>query len=227
MRQEETGMKHLRYFGTAVIAATLVACAPPEKFVIEKYFQAVNSKDNDTLTSFALVGFDKKVDAWEIKKSSPETKDAAPLADLVKKAKDLEARLAENKKKYNAYFLDHMNEVDEVRTAKKNGGAVPGKLSAVAQDWDKFTETEKDIKRQLADAKSAVEKEKRTMMVSVGNVDDVDSLQGDAISKQVDLQLTIGGQPQAYVMTLKKYDVKTAAGARPASRWIVANLKPA
>src|SRR5947209_7685505 len=110
-------MKHLRYFGMAAIAATLVACAPPEKFVIEKYFQAVNSKDNDTLTSFALVGFDKKVDAWEIKKSNPEVKETAPLADLVKKSKDLEARLADNKKKYNSYFLDNMNAVDEVRTA--------------------------------------------------------------------------------------------------------------
>lgn len=220
-------MKHLRYIGALALAATLGACAPPERFVIEKYFQAVNSKDNDTLSSFALVSFDKKVDSWSIKSSAAETKETAPLPELIKKQKDLEAKLADNKRKYNAYFLDHMNDVDEVRAAKKNGSAVPAKLTAVAADWDKFTDNERDLKKQLAEAKSAVEKEKKTMIVSVGNLDDVDSLQGDVLIRQVELQLTIGGQTQPYLMTLKKYDVKGATGRSPISRWIVTGLQKA
>jgi hypothetical protein len=223
MKRFSTGM-----IGAVVAAAVTVACGHPEQMVVEKYFQAVNAKDNQTLGSFALVPFNQKVDRWEIKKTVSENKEAAPLAELVKKQKEVEAKLAENKKEYNRYFLDHMTEVDEVRAAKKSGGKVPAKLTSVAADWDKYTETEKQLKKQLGDAKLAVEREKRNMMVSIGNVDDVENLEGEVVTKQLELELTIGGQPQPHIMTLKKYDVKPAGGgAKAISRWIVSNLQKA
>jgi hypothetical protein len=220
-------MKHLRYFGAAALAALAIACSGPENFVIEKYFQAVNAKDNDTLTSFALVPFDKKVDKYQIKRVVSETKDVAPLAELVKKQKAIEAQLADNTRAYKTYNLDHTAEVTDVRNAKKAGDPIPAKLSAVAADWDRFTDKDKELKKQLADAKSVVDKEKKAMGVSVGGVDDMDGLQGDVITKQVELELVIAGQPQAYLMTLKKYEVKSANGAHPNSRWIVSGLQKA
>jgi hypothetical protein len=220
-------MKHLRYFGAAVVAALAVACSGPEHFVIEKYFQAVNAKDNDTLTSFALVGFDKKVDKFEIKRVVSETKDAAPLAELVKKQKAIEGEINTNKRAYSTYNLDHTVEVTEVRALKKSGDPIPAKLAGVAADWDRFTDKEKDLKKQLSDAKALVDKEKKAMSVSVGGADDMDGLQGDVLTKQVELSLVIGGQPQPYVMTLKKYDVKNANGSHPTSRWIVSGLQKA
>jgi hypothetical protein len=218
-------MKHLRYFGAAAVAALAVACSGPENFVIEKYFQAVNAKDNDTLTSFALVAFDKKVDKYEIKKVVGETKDPAPLGELVKKQKAVESQITDNKRAYSAYNLDHTVEVTEVRALKKAGDPIPAKLAAIAADWDKFTEKEKELKKQLSDAKSLVEKEKKAMGVSMGSVADMEGLQGDLLTKQVELELTIAGQAQPYVMTLKKYDMKTPTGARPSGRWIVAALQ--
>jgi hypothetical protein len=220
-------MKHLRYFGAAAVAALAVACSGPENFVIEKYFQAVNAKDNDTLTSFALVAFDKKVDKYQIKKVVNETKDAAPLPELLSKQKAIEGQIAQNKREYTIYNNDHINEVTEVRSLKKSGDPVPAKLATVAADWDKFTEKEKELKKQLNDAKTAADKERKTMSVSVGNVDDMDALQGDVLSKQVEIDITVAGQVQPYLMTLKKYDVKNAKGARPQSRWIVSGLQKA
>jgi hypothetical protein len=218
-------MKHLRYFGAAAVAALAVACSGPENFVIEKYFQAVNAKDNDTLTSFALVAFDKKVDTYQIKKVVGENKEAAPLAELVNKQRGIEAQINDNKRAYSNYNLDHTAEVTEVRALKKSGDPIPAKLAGVAADWEKFTEKEKELKKQLADAKSLVEKEKKAMGVSVGNVADIEALSGDVLTKQVELDLTIAGQAQPYLMTLKKYDVKNANGTRPTSRWIVAGLQ--
>jgi hypothetical protein len=218
-------MKHLRYFGAAAVAALAVACSGPENFVIEKYFQAVNAKDNDTLTSFALVGFDKKVDKYAIKKVVGETKEAAPLTELVKKQKGIEAQISANKREYTIYNNDHITEVTEVRALKKSGDPVPAKLAAVAADWDKFTDKEKELKKQLGDAKAAAEKERKTMSVSVGNVDDMDGLVGDVLTKQVEVELTVAGQTTPYLMTLKKYDVKSATGMRPTSRWIVSGLQ--
>lgn len=218
-------MKHLRYFGAAAMAALAVACSGPENFVIEKYFQAVNAKDNDTITSFALVAFDKKVDKYQIKKVVGETKEAAPLPELVKKQKDVEAQVNQNKRDYNAYNLDHTTEVTEVRNLKKNGDKIPDKLASVAADWDKFSDKKRELEKQLGDAKALVDREKKVMSVSIGGVDDMEGLQGDVLTKQVELELTIGGQPFPYLMTLKKYDVKSANGARPTSRWIVSGLQ--
>jgi hypothetical protein len=222
MKQSSIG-----YFG-AILASFLVtaACGHPEKMVVDKYFQAVNAKDNQTLGSFALVGFDKKVDNWSIKRTVSENKEAAPLAELIRKQKDVEGKLSANKTEYNKYFLDHMTEVDEYRDTKKRGEKIPAKLTTVAAEWDKYTDTEKQHKKELAEAKIAVEKEKKHMMVSVGNVDEVEGLEGELLTKQVELELTIDGQPQAYLMTLKKYDVKPAGGgAKVISRWVITGLQ--
>jgi hypothetical protein len=216
------------YLPLAVTAALLaVACSNPEDFVVEKYFQAVNTQDNATLQSFALIGFDKKVEKWAIKRKVSDNKEPAPLAELVKKQKAVEAQINENKKQYIAYNLDHTVEVTQVREAKKSGSAIPAKLAPIAAEWDKFTEKEKELKRALAEAKAAVEKEKKNMMVSIGNVDEVDGLEGEVLTKQLEIELTIEGSPQPYLMTLKKYDVKAPGGRALVSRWIIAGLQKA
>jgi hypothetical protein len=219
-------MTRLPLRAAAVLAAGFfTACGHPEKVVVEKYFQAVNAKDKQTLGSFALVDFDQKVDKWSITGSTTEPNAKAPLPDLVKAQKDIEAQIADNKKKYNSYFLDHMKEVDELKEIRKSGGKVPAKLSTTATDWESFEQKEKDLRRQLTAAKKAVDNEKKNMATSVGNIDQIEGLEGDVLTKHLDLELTIGGQPQAYKMTLKKYDVKPTQGVgKVISRWVVTGL---
>jgi len=46
-----------------VLALSALGCqSHPEKGVVDQYFNAVNAKDSQTLSSFAAVSFDKKVD---------------------------------------------------------------------------------------------------------------------------------------------------------------------
>jgi chromosome segregation ATPase len=219
-------MTRLALRATAVLAAGFfTACGHPEKVVVEKYFQAVNAKDKQTLSSFALVDFDQKVDTWVIKGGSDEEKAKAPLPDLVKALKDVEAQIAENRKDYSRYNLDHMKEVDEYKDIRKSGGKIPAKLSTTASDWEKFEQKEKDLRRQRTAAMNAVDREKKNMMTSVGDVDNLEGLEGEIITKTIDLDLTIDGQPQAHKMTLKKYDVKPSQGVgKVISRWVVTDL---
>ena len=53
--------------GSACLALAAAACGQPEKAVVDNYFNAVNAKDNQTLTSFAAVSFDEPVQSWKIK----------------------------------------------------------------------------------------------------------------------------------------------------------------
>ena len=119
--------------------------------------------------------------------------------------------------------MDHYAEVDAVRDARKAGKPIPGKLQAVAAEWDKYNQKDRDLKKQLADANAAVEREKRNLERSLGPTENAEGLSGDMLTKRLDLVLTINGQEQPYVMTLRKYDIK--GGARP--RWVIQDLKPA
>jgi septal ring factor EnvC (AmiA/AmiB activator) len=215
------GIRHLLVL--TGLGLVLAACGHRDQRLVDQYFNAVNSKDNQTLGSFAAVGFDKKVDRWRIAKESDEEKAPIPLTDLIAKQKELEKGVAENKKAATAYSMDHYAEVDQVREARKAGKPVPSKLQAVAAEWDKYNQKDRDLKKALADATAAVDKEKRNLERSLGPTENAEGLSGDMVTKRLDLVLTINGEDQPYVMTLRKYDIK--GSARP--RWVVHDLKPA
>jgi hypothetical protein len=205
------------------LAAITTACGHPEKSVVDTYFNAVNAHDNQTLTSFAVVSFDKKVQSWTIKKTLEETKTPVTLPDLVTRVRDTEKAIADNQKAAQAYNNDHYRERDALKALKK-GAPVPAKLQPVATEWENFNKKDRELKKALAEAKDAVEKEKRTASLSLGGADDLENMTGNVVTKKILLGLTIDGQARDYVMTLRKYDVK-GAGAR--SRWMIQGLAPA
>ena len=208
------------------LALSVLACTShPEKGVVDQYFNAVNAKDSQTLSSFAAVSFDKKVDRWSIKNTLDEQKGDAPLPGLAQKVKDLEAELAANTKAARTYNNDHYVELDALKALKKDA-AVPAKLKPIKAEWDKFSEKDRELKKAIANAEEAVEKEKRSVLRSIGQADDIESLAGEMKEKKIELDLTIDGQVRPYVMTVRKYEMKPAAGPRVVSRWVVQALQP-
>lgn len=209
-----------------LVAALGIACQRhPEKSVVDQYFNAVNAKDTQTLSSFAAVSFDQKVDRWEIKKTLDEEKSDAPLPALVQKVKDLEAELAANKGAARTYNNEAWQQLDKVK-ALKAGTPVPPALAPVKAKWEEFNQKDRDLKKAQANAKDAVEKEKRSVVRSVGQVDDVESLQGEMKEKKIEIDLTVGGQTRPYVMTMRKYEMKRESGPRVVSRWVIQALTP-
>ena len=209
-----------------VLALSALGCqSHPEKGVVDQYFNAVNAKDSQTLSSFAAVPFDKKVDRWSIKNTLDEQKSAAPLPALAQKVKDLEAELAANTKAARTYNNDHYVELDAIKALKKDA-AVPAKLQPIKAEWDKFSEKDRELKIAVANAKAEVEKERRSVVRSVGQADNLEAMPGEVVEKKIELDLTIDGQVQPYVMTVRKYEMKQGSGPRVVSRWVVQELQP-
>jgi hypothetical protein len=208
----ERGAALLIVLGTAVAGS---ACGGPESRVVDQYFNALKQNDSQTITSFALVAFDKKVDNWKITGTEPETKAPATLPELAKKVRDLETELAANKKASQNYANEaegkRFLQIQEVKELQKKNAKISANLAPVAAAWDKFNEKDHDLKKALADAKDAVEKEKRRVVLSLG---------------QVGLSLTIAGEAKPYVMTLRKYDLTGDKAPRVTSRWVVESLTP-
>ncbi len=218
----------MRNHGAALAAFAVVvvtaACGGGEKTVVDQYFNAVKAKDDQTLSSFAAVKFDKPVESWKITNVSEEQRAPVTAGELTAKVKSLEAQLAQNMKDARA-TLD-AGKVEEVLALKKQNKPVPASLQSTATDYDKFTRAAADLRKQVAAAKDALDKERRHMTLSVGTVDSLEGVTGEVVSKTVDLDLTLKDEkPAPYVMTLRKYELQRE-GPRAISRWVVQDLKP-
>jgi hypothetical protein len=223
----------MRERATAVAVALCLgaglACSSSESKVVSQYFTALKANDQNTLTSFAMVAFDQKVDDWKIVAEGPEVKAPAPLPDLVKKQKDLQAELDKNTRDARAWGNDLKiyPDLDKVRQAQQKGQKIPPALQPIADKWDNFQSEDRRLKKAVGEAKQAVEREKRNVTLSIGNVEDLESLTGEVISRDMELELTIDGQAKPYTMTLRRYDLKGATeGPRMMSRWVVESLEP-
>jgi hypothetical protein len=210
------------------VAVAGFACSSAESNVVNQYFTALRANDQGTLTSFAMVAFDQKVDDWKVVTIGPEAKVPVTLPDLVKKQKDLEAELAKNTRDARAWGNDLAiyPKLEQVRTIHQKGGKVPAALQPIAEKWENFQNEDRRLKKELSEAKGAVEREKRNVGLSVGQAEDVETLTGEVLSKNVDLNLTIGGEVKPYVMTLRKYELTGGTGPRMVSRWVVQSLVP-
>lgn len=211
----------LAAFAVAVVG---IACGGGESKVVDQYFGALKAKDNQTLTSFAAVIFDKPVEKWKITRAGEEQRAPLTAPELAAKVKDLEAQVGKNTKDARA-TLDAAK-VEELKTLRRAGKPLPAALQAAAAAFDKFNHSDADLKKQLSTAKDALEKERRHMTLSVGAVDNLEGVSGEVVSKQVELDLTIKDeQPAPYVMTLRKYELQRE-GPRSVSRWVVQEIKP-
>ncbi|MFN8094938.1 MAG: hypothetical protein U0599_22450 [Vicinamibacteria bacterium] len=211
------------------LALGVAACGGgPEANVINQYFTALRANDTNTLTSFATVQFDQKVDSYKIVSVGPEARTPATLPELVAKQKQLEADLAKNNRDAKAWGndLNVYPKLDEVRSLEQKGAKIPAALEPIHQKWTTFNDKDRELKKGLADAKAAVEREKRIATLSLGQLEDLETLKGDVITKDVDLTMTVAGQAKPYVMTLRKYDVSGGTGSRLVSRWVVFGLTP-
>ena len=209
--------------GLGLLAA---ACGGSDTRIVDQYFGAANAGDNQTLTSFAMVPFKQKVDRWSVTGSSPEKRSPATLPDLVARGKKLEADAAANKKEAGAYSLAHADEYNRYMDATRKGSKVPTGLQKFGDDWAKFEQGDKDLKKQMAENKAAVERERRNVQLSVGPNDLLDTMTGEMVEKNLDLALTIKGEVKNYTMGLRKYELTGGANTgRAVSRWVVETLQ--
>ncbi|HSD66203.1 MAG TPA: hypothetical protein VLF95_05855 [Vicinamibacteria bacterium] len=210
------------------LAVAGLACSSAEKNVVNQYFGALRADDQGTLTSFAMVAFDQKVDDWKVVSVSPGTTTPVTLPELVKKQKDLEAELAKNTRDARAWGndLNIYPKLDQVRSLEQKGAKIPPALEPIHQKWSEFNQKDRELKKGVSEAKAAVEREKRNVTLSVGDTEDVEALGGEVVSKDVEVNLTIAGQVKPYVMTLRKYELTGGAGPRMISRWVVQSLVP-
>ena len=116
----------------------------------------------------------------------------------------------------------------QIQEAQRKDAKIPGNLQAMAAEWEKFNAKDRELKKALAEAKEAVDREKRNVQLSVGEIADLENMTGEMTSKSVDLMLSVKNEgDKPYVMGLRKYEMQQGEKAgRTNSRWMVHSLDP-
>lgn len=219
------------YAGFSVVTALTafaIACGTPEGQVIDNFFRAVQAKDSQTVTSFSMVPFDQAVKSWKVKSVSEEQRVPAPLGSLAAARTAAEEAEAQNKKDAGAYFNAHPLEVDKVKPLVETGAAVPKNLQTTANDWKKFNDADKELKTKSSEAKQAYDRERRLVLMSVGQAGNPDALAGDLITKTATVEVDADGGVKTYSIQLRKYDVAPGgqAAKKVMSRWLIQSITP-
>ena len=218
---------YVAFTAAAALAAFTAACGNQETQVIENFFRAVQAKDNQTISSFAVVQFDQEVKSWKVKSVGEEQRSPAPLPALAKALKEADDAVAQNKKDASAYFNAHPLEVDKVKPLVESGGKIPANLQKTADDWKKFSDQDHALKDKAGEAKQASDREKRLVTMSTGQAGEADTLTGDVITKTAVVDIESGGDVKPYAIQLRKYEIAAAGQtAKVMSRWLIQSITP-
>jgi len=116
--------------------------------------------------------------------------------------------------------------VNAVKKLLEEEKEVPEKLREVADGWQELSAKEAELQGAVREAQAAMEQEKRVCQLSAGDASDLTTAGGEIRVKQVDLNLTVGGEAKPYVMTLRRYMLEETDVPHEISRWVVYDLKP-
>lgn len=213
--------------GIALLAAAAIAtCGGGEDALIESYFKALKAGDVRGLETIASVQLDEEVEAWTRLGSSEEKRAPVTLPELTKRYESAQAEFDAQREKSSRYALDHLSAVDKVQALQEQEKKIPAELQEVAEAWAELSSREEELKAALAEAREAMQREKRVCEISAGEADDLGTAAGEVLTKEVELSLTIGGEAKPYVMTLRRYMLEETDTPHEISRWIVYDLKP-
>lgn len=223
----------LTVIGMIVAFFVIQACTPaPEKNLLEKYFNAVTLKDNDTMSSIALEPLQPDMASWKIVSIGEEKIEPASLPAL--NTAEVEAKKAQDAQ--IGPTLDADSALKDAQYEKDLARSAAGKAAA-QRNIDKFQaaydiENAKmqELKRVYNAAKAAAAAEEEMTMFSLGQRElaVVRSLAGDVHSKDIEIAITLqSGAVKNYKLLLKQYMLRDEANnIRHPGRWVIIRFEP-
>jgi hypothetical protein len=223
----------LAVIGIIVAFVVIQACtSAPEKNLLEKYFNAVTLKDNDTMSSMALEPLQPDMASWKIVRIGEERIEPATLPAL--NAAELEAKKAQDAQigptiDADSALKDAQYEKDLARSAAGKAAAQKN-IDRFQAAYDIENGKMQELKRVYNAAKAAAAAEEEMTMFSLGQreLPVVRSLTGDVHSKEVEIAITLqSGAVKNYKLLMKQYMLKDEANnLRHPGRWVIIKFEP-
>lgn len=203
----------------------------PEQNLLQSYFHAVSLNDVQTMSSIAVDPIKIDAESWMVTKVSEEKILPAPLSALGQSE-------AELKKQYDQSVAPTIDAKDTLDNAKDEytsartaaaKAAAKAKMDEAQKKYDAQYESNRNILKQLNDAKAEADKEEQITSFSLGagQLPNIRDLKGDVHTKDVEIQVkTKSGETQNWKLTIRMYNLRDeAAGFSRRGRWVITNFE--
>ncbi|MEW6367957.1 MAG: hypothetical protein AB1714_25275 [Acidobacteriota bacterium] len=223
-----------RFIATLIpFVVLLVACQGPETQILKRYFSAVQFHDNTTMAAMAVEPSAPNVVKWEMVSVGEETAGTAQLRALVQAEEQLKLKMEEAKTKAREAKEAKDSAEDALKAAKKKDkGSAQSAVETKKSEWDLLVENVKAATKEYNDAKNATALERKTIALSVGELADLETMDGEFRAKDCVVKLTIKQEDNTeavkdYVVALRQYKMRNpTTGRQIRGKWIILTMKP-
>lgn len=223
-------MLRLRNLVVASAMVSLLACSGgEEQQLLSRFFMACRSGDNTTIASVSQVGLPgaETCEAWEVLEVAETRSEPFKLIELREQLIDAKKERDVQFEKGKYFLEDNYNDIEKIqlRLDRDPGYKFSGKLGEVQQEWEKIIADRKTLERAVQEINREVEKEIKLAKMSLLADAPINNMEGNVLTKRVDVSVTQSGQAIPYVFTLMKYDLMNPQNNVAAkSRWIIVGI---
>lgn len=206
------------------ISFVLVACGSPEQTLIRRYLDAVKMNDKDTMSKMAYQPVKILFKKWKIESVTEPVEEPLKLKDLAAKLVDLKDQLEKAQEKAAEAQID-LEDYQKLydkwpawrKRAKKK--EYEAKKAAFEEAKNEFLKIQSEYKNVQAE----LNKEKRLLSLSVGDIQNVENMDGKVLTKTLILSgITPDGNTKKYKVTLKRYIIsKPGTNITIRGRWVI------
>jgi hypothetical protein len=221
------------------VLAAACSSAPPEQQVLNQFFRAARTRDNETLARMSAVEFDPReqgeISRFDITNISEERRtplDYKSLMEAQRKATEAELEFRKARVEFesaNRPALEAIAKLEREPNARFNAGQQ--KLKA---EWDKWRAEAPALQKAVSTAKTAWANAVGPAEASLAQPGlpafSAETFEGQLVQKDVTLTADVrkDGQstPKTLVVTLQRVE-GTQAGTARIGRWIIARIQGA
>ena len=223
----------LKRFVFAMVPVWLSAgCAGPEQEVLDRYLEASQRGDNETVAALSMVAFPEDVESWNVLDISDERREPYLVHELRQNVKTAEDERDAQFKVFGEFRRKNYETLRRIRArvSDEPDYHFPGRNGELPEPWAVFRLARRQVVAKLHEAEIALEREIRRVNKSLQRESSPEYLTGVALRKEARVRVTTvapASVDEHYTITLTRYELKNQFDALVPARWIITEVAEA
>jgi len=203
-----------------------VGCRGPEQEVLDRYLDASQRGDNQTVAALSMVAFPEDVESWNILEISDERRDPYLVPELRQIVGTAEDERDAQFKVFGEFRRENYETLRRIRArlVDEPDYHFPGRNGELQDQWAAFRLERRQVVAKLHEAEVALEGEIRRVNKSLQRESFPEYLTGVALRKDARVRVTTLEGDGHYIITLTQYELKNQFDSLVPARWIVTEV---
>jgi hypothetical protein len=215
-------------FALVVGLVLFPSCQSAEEELVDRFLQASQRGDNETVAALSMVAFPDEVLAWKLLTVGEQLREPYRVPQLRQRVEDAEDRRDEQFKAFGEFRQQNYDDLARIQRRLRDDPQhqFTGHLLDLKRQWDAFREERRAVVAGLHEAERDLEWEIRRVNKSLMRESSPEYLTGETLRKEVRVRVTTPSGERDYRITLTRYDLRNQFDAVVPTRWIVTEVEP-